>query len=77
MALPKRRHSKGRGRRRRTHWKVVAKQLVICPQCKQKKLPHHVCTFCGYYDAREVIKIETVEERKKKREEKRQKKKKE
>lgn len=70
MALPKRRHSIGRGRRRRTHWKVSVPQTVICPQCKQNKLPHHVCPVCGYYKGREVLKIETVEERKKRQEKK-------
>ncbi len=70
MALPKRRHSIGRGRRRRTHWKVAVSQMVICPQCKQKNLSHHVCPFCGYYKGREVVKIETIEERKKRREKK-------
>lgn len=70
MALPKRRHSIGRGRRRRTHWKVKAGQTVICPQCKQTKLSHRICLHCGYYEGREVVKIETIAERRKKREEK-------
>jgi len=70
MALPKRRHSITRGRKRRTHWKVAATQLMVCPQCKQKKLPHRVCPFCGYYKNREVIKIETIAERRKRREKK-------
>ncbi|MDD5006041.1 MAG: 50S ribosomal protein L32 [Candidatus Omnitrophica bacterium] len=70
MALPKRRHSITRGRRRRTHWKINATQTVVCPQCKQSKLPHHICQFCGYYNGREVIKIETIDERKRRREKK-------
>jgi len=71
MALPKRRHSITRGRKRRTHWKITAAEMVSCPQCKQKKLPHRVCPVCGYYKGREVLKIETVAERKKRREDKR------
>jgi len=67
MALPKRRHSIGRGRRRRTHWKIKAVSSVTCPQCKKDILPHHICPFCGYYKGREVLKIETVEERRKRR----------
>ena len=70
MALPKRRHSVTRGKRRRTHWKVKLSQLIVCPQCKQKILPHHACSFCGYYKGREVIKIETVQERRQRREKK-------
>ncbi|MDD5617680.1 MAG: 50S ribosomal protein L32 [Candidatus Omnitrophica bacterium] len=70
MALPKRRHSITRGKKRRTHWKVVVAQTAICPQCKQAKLPHHICPFCGYYKGVEVVKIETIAERKKRREKK-------
>jgi len=76
MALPKRRHSITRGRKRRTHWKISLTQTVACPQCKQRKLSHRICPFCGFYKGKEVIKIETVEERKKRREKKRERRKK-
>ena len=66
MALPKRRHSKARGRRRRTHWKLSEANLVPCPQCKQPKIPHRVCTVCGYYNGRQVIEIKVKEKKKKK-----------
>lgn len=75
MALPKRRHSITRGRKRRTHWKISAGATVICPQCKQEKLPHYICPTCGYYNGRGVVKIETIAERKKRRESKRERKK--
>lgn len=68
MALPKRRHSITRGRKRRTHWKMSVPETVVCLQCKQKRLPHHVCPFCGFYKGKEVIKIETIAERKKRKE---------
>jgi large subunit ribosomal protein L32 len=55
MPLPKRRHSRARGARRRTHWKLKAPNLVTCPKCSLKKLPHHVCPHCGYYDGKQVI----------------------
>ncbi|MCM8770380.1 MAG: 50S ribosomal protein L32 [Candidatus Omnitrophica bacterium] len=67
MALPKRRHSKMRGRKRRTHWKLVPPNLVPCPQCKQLKLPHQVCPACGYYRGRQVVEIEVKEKKKKER----------
>ena len=35
MALPKRQHSKTRGRKRRTHWKVTLPSLSKCPQCQK------------------------------------------
>jgi len=55
MALPKRRHSRARGRKRRTNWKIQAPNVVECPHCHQPRLPHHVCTNCGYYNGRQII----------------------
>ncbi len=55
MALPKRRHSRARGRKRRTHWKLTAPNVVDCPQCHQPKLSHHICPQCGYYKGELVI----------------------
>ena len=66
MPLPKKRHSKARGRRRRTHWKVSPLNLIPCPQCKEPKLPHRICTVCGYYNGRQVIEIKVKEKKKKK-----------
>ncbi|HEQ99280.1 MAG TPA: 50S ribosomal protein L32 [candidate division Zixibacteria bacterium] len=54
MPLPKRRHSKTRGRKRRTHWKLSAPNLGECDNCGELKLPHHVCPHCGYYKGREI-----------------------
>jgi len=67
VALPKRKHSAARGRKRRTHWKIKAVSLIPCPQCKQLKLPHRVCLVCGYYDGRQVIEIKVKEKKKKSR----------
>jgi large subunit ribosomal protein L32 len=55
MPLPKKRHSKQRGRKRRTHWKLTAPNVVDCPHCHEPKLTHRVCLHCGYYAGREVI----------------------
>lgn len=66
MALPKRKHSAQRGRKRRTHWKIQKTTLVPCPQCKQLKLSHHVCLVCGFYDGRQVVEIKVKEKKKKK-----------
>ena len=65
MALPKRRHSAQRGRKRRTHWKVKMAGLTPCPQCKQLKLAHRACVSCGYYDGRQVIEIKVKAKKKK------------
>jgi large subunit ribosomal protein L32 len=58
MALPKRRHSRERGRLRRTHYKIKSPNLSTCPNCHKPKLPHRVCPNCGYYKGKPVVQIE-------------------
>jgi len=53
--LPKRRTSKARSRKRRSHLALRAKNLVLCPVCHEPKLPHHACLSCGTYRGRKVI----------------------
>lgn len=65
MALPKRRHSKQRGRKRRTFWKVASPSLNTCPHCKSSKPSHAVCPVCGFYKGRQVIEIKEKKEKKK------------
>jgi large subunit ribosomal protein L32 len=66
MAHPKRKHSKARSRKRRTHQKASAPLLIECKHCKRSKPAHMVCPFCGYYAGREVITIKVKEKKKKK-----------
>ena len=54
MPNPKRRHSKARGRKRRTHDALTPAALAECPQCHEKKLSHQVCPACGFYRGRQV-----------------------
>lgn len=58
MPLPKRRHSKTRGRKRRTHYKMAGLPRSTCPQCRETKAPHQVCPHCGFYKGREVMAVE-------------------
>ena len=58
MPLPKRRHSKTRGAKRRTHYKAAMPAMSMCPQCREQKPPHHVCPHCGYYKGREIVSTE-------------------
>ncbi len=58
-ALPKRKISKARRDRRRSHSSVTPPQTNLCPQCHSPKLPHHVCLTCGSYAGREVITVQT------------------
>jgi len=67
MANPKRRHSTSRQNRRRAMWKLEKPPMAACPQCNQPKMPHFMCSSCGYYDGREIVNIEKEKERKKKK----------
>ncbi|HUX07964.1 MAG TPA: 50S ribosomal protein L32 [Acidobacteriota bacterium] len=58
MANPKRKISKGRRDRRRSHDSLKTPGMSICPNCYETKMPHRACAACGYYKGREVIKIE-------------------
>jgi len=62
MAVPKRRHSKTRGRKRRTHYKAEKPGSSKCPSCGEPKLPHRVCPHCGTYNGREIIAEKEKEE---------------
>jgi large subunit ribosomal protein L32 len=59
MPNPKRRHSKARTSKRRAHDHLTVPAATTCQQCGADKLPHRVCTECGYYRDREVIEVET------------------
>ncbi len=57
MAVPKRKVSKSRRDKRRSSvWKLEAPTLVKCAKCGAYVLPHRICSACGTYDGREVIK---------------------
>ncbi|SNX55570.1 50S ribosomal protein L32 [Thermoanaerobacterium sp. RBIITD] len=58
MPVPKRRTSKARRDKRRHSYNLSAPAYVLCPQCHEPKMPHRVCINCGYYDGKEVIKVE-------------------
>ena len=60
MALPKRRLSKTRGRKRRTHDRLSAPAVSRCPNCLQPAQPHRLCPHCGQYRGREVVVVEEL-----------------
>jgi large subunit ribosomal protein L32 len=55
MAVPKKKMSRSRTRRRKAQWKLAAPRTIECPRCKSPKLPHRACANCGTYRGREVI----------------------
>jgi large subunit ribosomal protein L32 len=56
MGVPKRKTSRSRRGNRRSHDRVAAAKPVLCPNCGEAHLSHHVCPECGYYDGEEIIK---------------------
>ncbi len=54
MALPKRKISKSRRDKRRTHQKIDGPDVTTCPECGEATLPHHACPSCGAYKGRTV-----------------------
>jgi len=59
--LPKRKVSKTRRNKRRSHDHLTLSHLVVCPECGEYKPAHRVCPHCGTYKGREVI-AQTEEE---------------
>jgi large subunit ribosomal protein L32 len=62
MAVPQRRTSKTRKRKRRTHIKLNVPGMVICPNCGELTLAHRVCKVCGQYGGKEVVVATTSDE---------------
>lgn len=55
MAVPKKRISRTRRDKRRSHLALKPSLPVLCSHCKQPTRPHRVCQNCGYYAGREVV----------------------
>ncbi len=55
MAVPKRKTSRARRDRRRSHDALALPARSTCPQCKEPKRPHHICRNCGTYRGRTLI----------------------
>jgi len=58
MAHPKRRQSKQRRDKRRTHYKAVIPTVVKCSNCSSSVLYHRVCPACGFYRGKLAIEKE-------------------
>ncbi|MDR2366967.1 MAG: 50S ribosomal protein L32 [Deltaproteobacteria bacterium] len=55
MTVPKRRLSKMKGRKRRTHYVATVPTLVKCPKCSAPMRPHNICEKCGEYRNRNYL----------------------
>jgi len=59
MAVPQRRTSKTRKRKRRTHFKLTVPGMHACPNpsCDELITAHRACPSCGEYKGRAVLKM--------------------
>ncbi len=62
MPVQKRRNSRARSRKRRTHYKVKLNTVINCPNCGEPIMPHTVCPNCGYYKGKPVMIVKTKSE---------------
>jgi large subunit ribosomal protein L32 len=58
MPNPKRKHSKQRRDKRRTHYKMGLPTLAKCSNCGATIRYHYVCPECGYYRGKKAIEKE-------------------
>ncbi len=58
MAHPKRKTSKQRRDKRRTHYKAKAETTAKCSNCGATHIYHRVCPECGHYRGQLVIEKE-------------------
>ena len=58
MPNPKRRHSKARRDRRRSHDALDVMSASTCQNCGIHKMPHRVCPSCGFYRGRQAIRVQ-------------------
>jgi large subunit ribosomal protein L32 len=60
MAVPKRKVSKQRKRKRRGAMKAPMPTVNRCPKCGDPKIPHRVCPTCGTYKGKQVVEVEEI-----------------
>ena len=60
MAVPKKKVSKQRKRKRRGAMKAENPTVVRCPKCGDSKIPHRVCPTCGTYRGEQVVEVEEI-----------------
>lgn len=60
MAVPKRRTSRSKRDKRRSHDALRPPHWITCPDCGEPMVRHRACPHCGRYRGRKVV--EAVEE---------------
>lgn len=57
MALPSKKRPRSEKRKRKISYVLRKINLISCPKCKKPVLPYHICTFCGTYAGKDVLKL--------------------
>jgi len=60
MAVPQRRTSKTRKRKRRTHFKLAVPGMHECHSCGELTAGHRACHNCGAYKGRVVVEMKEL-----------------
>lgn len=60
MAVPKKKTSKSVRNMRRSHHALGGTNTVACKNCGEMKRQHNVCSACGHYDGRAVVKAQAA-----------------
>jgi len=60
MPNPKRKHSKTRRDKRRTHYKATAPTVAVCSNCGATVQYHRVCPECGFYRGKPAVEKKTT-----------------
>lgn len=55
MAVPKRKTSKSRRNKRRSHIKFKSKNIIEDKKSGEYRLPHHVDLKTGFYKGRQIL----------------------
>ena len=55
MAEPKRKTSKIRRDKRRTHDALTAPSFSTCQKCGEASRSHHICENCGTYNGKQIL----------------------
>ena len=61
MPVPKRRQSRSRRDRRRSHDALTPATIINCSNCSEPNRPHFVCAKCGYYKGKKIIELKKAE----------------
>ncbi len=62
MQVPKKKTSKSKRNMRRSHHALTPGQLSTCPNCGESVASHTVCTSCGQYRGRQILKAQAAAE---------------